>query len=144
MPSSAFLKANREGKKFELFVMDAFNRRGLKSWKNPARKYKDRVGWDFEFLFDNRLWKVECKLDIMSTETGNFCFDLKTLANTISHYWVHGFPTATGYQAYMQKTSTVRAYCAKNGSRNGGEFNDPICIVSKEKVLAESNFTRIA
>lgn len=142
MSSLAFKKANKEGKKFEEFVMNLIAKRGFKVWANKSRKYEDRAAFDFEFTSGYPLWRVECKLDILSVETGNFCFDLQTLSKTTSHYWVHGYPTSTGYQSYMIETAKLKPYCYAN--KIGGEFGVPICVVPKRDALSQLPFTRIS
>lgn len=144
MATDWFLQQRTEGEAFEQFLIDAFNKKGLKARKNPATLWREKKGWDFDFALNNQLYKVEAKLDKMSVDTGNFCFDLDSLKDTIADYWIHGIPDKNTYHAWMITVPELKPFCGAIGATlRGGEFKLPLCVIPKDKALSEAHFVPI-
>ena len=49
--------------------------RGLTAHKNPAKKLRDKVGWDIRFTLDGLEFDAEVKTDKMMARTGNLAVE---------------------------------------------------------------------
>lgn len=98
----------------------------LKDWKlpcgtNPYSKTEDPRRQDYDiWVYSPDSLLLECKLDVASQRTGNFCVELHSLEVSRASHFIYGFPTKTCLYIHAFERRELERLVNKNILRFGG------------------------
>jgi hypothetical protein len=132
MPSKAFLKSRKEGKKAQSYVFNMFRSWGLTVKETPDGYHPGYDGIVDGLLNGNHVtFRAEVKWDKKSIDTGNLYLDLNSLKKSQASILTICLndPIDTVLMLPLQDALN---YALAHPNINGGEFFERSCVVPKD------------